>query len=73
MTSNSSISSKLLTATVAHFKSQRDQALATLAIYFENPVAIGEHPGILEEIKTLTKQLSEAEEALQALESHFHY
>ena len=47
MTAGSSISSKLLSATLAHFVSKRDHALA--------------------------KQLSEAEEALKTLETHFHY
>ena len=34
---------KFYTAAVSHWKSQRDEALATLELYFQKSVGIGEH------------------------------
>ena len=47
-------------------------ATATLIIYFDNPVAIGEHPQHLVEMDKLLDQLSTAEEKLTALKKHFN-
>jgi hypothetical protein len=42
-------------------------AKATLAIYFTNPVGIGEHPQHLEEMDNFIAQLAEAEDKLDCL------
>jgi hypothetical protein len=42
-------------------------AKATLAIYFTNPVGIGEHPQHLEEMDKFVSQLAEAEDKLETL------
>jgi len=55
----------LKTATMAHFEAKRQEAFANLRIYLENPVGIGEHSNLLEEVIALTKQLAEAEECLE--------
>ena len=65
------IASQLLRATLAHFDSQRQRALATLDIYLHKPTAIGDHPNLVSEIVTATKDLAEAEEALDTLERNF--
>ena len=65
------IASQLLRATLAHFDSQRQRALATLDVYLHRPTAIGDHPDLVSEIVTATKELAEAEEALDALERNF--
>ena len=36
---------------------------------FQNPVAVGEHPKIVDDCVELIKQISEAEEALESLEA----
>ena len=48
------------------------QATATLQIYFDNPVGIGEHPQHLEEMDKLVSSLATAEDNLQALNKHFN-
>ena len=58
-------------ASVSHWKAKRDEAIATLELYFQKSVGIGEHSKILEEINEWTSKLSEAEENLLALEKHF--
>ena len=47
-------------------------ANATMIIYFDNPVAIGEHPQHLIELDKLLEQLSTAEEKLENLTKHFN-
>lgn len=61
----------LFKAAISHYEAQKDEALAILEIYFTNPVAIGEHSGILKEILEWTQKLSEAEENINSLKKHF--
>ena len=49
-----------------------EAAKATMIIYFDNPVAIGEHPQHLSELDKLNEQLSNAEEKLVSLKKHFN-
>ena len=49
-----------------------EAAKATMIIYFDNPVAIGEHPQHLPELDKLNEQLSNAEEKLVILKKHFN-
>ena len=58
-------------AAVSHWTAQKDEAIATLELYFQKSVGIGEHSKILEEINDWTSKLSEAEENLLSLEKHF--
>ena len=62
---------KLYTATVDHWKAKRSEAIATLDIYFNNSVGIGEHSGVMEEIYSWTKTLDEAESVLETLSRNF--
>ena len=62
---------KFYTAAVSHLKSQRDEALATLELYFQKSVGIGEHSKVLQEINDWTCKLSEANENLESLEKFF--
>ena len=58
-------------AAISHWEAKRDEAIATLELYFLKSVGIGEHSKILEEISQWTSQLSEAEENLLVLEKYF--
>jgi hypothetical protein len=40
----------LYEALKAQFEAQRQKAIATLTVYLTNPVGIGEHPQIIDEI-----------------------
>ena len=62
---------KLLKAALSHYEAQRDEALAVLEVYFDNPVGIGEHSNLLKEILEWTHKLAEAEENISTLNSHF--
>ena len=49
-----------------------EAAKATMIIYFDNPVAIGEHPQHIAELDKLNDQLANAEEKLITLRKHFN-
>tara|TARA_E500000178_G_scaffold267468_1_gene264959 strand:+ start:2034 stop:2261 length:228 start_codon:yes stop_codon:yes gene_type:complete len=65
------LTSTLYGAIRAHYEGERTKALYQLDLAFQKPVAIGEHPKIVEDSIALVKQLAEAEEALQTLENNF--
>jgi len=71
MSTNQSI--LLYNATKASFEAERDEALAVMSIFLENPSGVAEHNGFVEEIKAATKRLAEAEECLKALKDNFGY
>ena len=48
-----------------------EQARATLLIYFNNNVAIGEHPQHLEEMDTLLCKMVDANDKLSMLQEKF--
>ena len=58
-------------ALVAHAKGHIEKHKANVEIYFNQSVGIGEHSKILDEIHVWTHQLSEAEENIQSLKTHF--
>ena len=55
-------------------KSEADiaAAYATLLVYFDNAVGIGEHPQHLEEMDKLVSAIESAESKLSALNRHFN-
>ena len=54
-----------------HYKGKVNKALYQLDLAFQKPIAIGEHPKIVDDCIILIKELSEAEEALETLEKNF--
>ncbi len=49
------------------YNAQISKAEATLKIYFEKPVGIGEHPQHVDECDKLINEISQAQENLQTL------
>ena len=62
---------KWLKAELDYWQSQKSQSLATLELYFNDSVGIGEHSDISKEIHDWTGKLSEAIENLQNLKEYF--
>ena len=58
----------ILTALEDRYKAQISEADATLKIYLENSVGIGEHPQHIEECDKLVGKIAEAEDKLQVLQ-----
>ena len=54
------------------YEAEVDVAKATIQIYLDKPVGIGEHPQFLEELDKVLNQISAAEENLKTLSKHFN-
>jgi len=61
---------KLHTALVSKYQAQKDEALATLEVYYNNAVGIGEHPQIVEEMSKMLEKLANAEDCLNVLNKY---
>jgi hypothetical protein len=57
----------ILEALEKRYEAQIAEADATIKIYFENSVGIGEHPQHIEEVDKLIDKIATAEEKLQVL------
>ena len=62
----------LFKALVKKYESHIATAVATLIVYFDNPVGIGEHPQFIDEMDKQLDIMSTAEEKMQALDKHFN-
>tara|TARA_R100001463_G_scaffold13375_1_gene35693 strand:+ start:82 stop:297 length:216 start_codon:yes stop_codon:yes gene_type:complete len=58
----------ILKALEARYEAKIAEADATIKIYFEQSVGIGEHPQHIDEVDKLIETIANAEEKLQVLE-----
>ena len=58
----------IIDALEARYEAQILEADATLKIYLENSVGIGEHPQHLEEVDKLIEKIANAEEKIKVLQ-----
>ncbi|GAB4410951.1 MAG: hypothetical protein OHK0053_37760 [Microscillaceae bacterium] len=65
-------SSLLYAALSAKYQAEIKEALATLDIYFNNSVGIGEHPQHLEEMDKMVEKMANAEDKLESLKKYFN-
>tara|TARA_R110002049_G_scaffold129550_2_gene287419 strand:- start:836 stop:1057 length:222 start_codon:yes stop_codon:yes gene_type:complete len=54
-----------------HYQAKKDKAMFQLNLSFENPVAIGEHPQLVDDCIKLVDEVASADESIQTLESYF--
>ena len=59
----------IIDALEARYNAQITEADATIKIYLENSVGIGEHPQHLEEIDKQVQKIADAQEKIQVLKS----
>ena len=59
--------SKLHRALVSRYEAEKDEALATLEVYFNNSAGIGEHPQVVEEMSKMVEKLENAQGCLEVL------
>ena len=71
MIKDDTVKSHLYHALESRFEADRDKAIATLQLSFNNPVAIGEHPTLLDDMAKLVGEVAAAEENLAALRDNF--
>ena len=72
MTKNHQTENPLFKALIKQYESDIASAYATLIIYFDSAVGIGEHPQHLEEMDKLVDKIATAEDKLQSLNKHFN-
>ena len=72
MAKNHQADNHLYKALIKKYEAQIAQAFATLVIYFDSSVGIGEHPQFIDEMDKQLDVISTAEEKLQALNKHFN-
>jgi len=72
MALNHQTTNPLFKALIKQYESEVASAFATLVVYFDNPVAIGEHPQHIEEMDKLVAKIADAEDKIQAINSHFN-
>ena len=63
-----SLRSTLINVLEDRYNAQISEADATVQIYLEKPVAIGEHPQHLDEIDKLIEKIAHAEEKIKILQ-----
>ena len=62
----------LFKALVKKYEADVGTAFATLIVYFDSSVGIGEHPQFLDEMDKQLEKMSNAEEKLTTLNKHFN-
>lgn len=67
------ISEKMYEALILKYRSEMAEAEATLLVYFNNPVGIGEHPQHIEEMDKMVEKMSSAKDKLDMLETIYKY
>mgnify|MGYP003129246011 CR=1 FL=1 len=64
-------SNNLLSALQARAVAQKTEAYATLMLYLNNPVAVPDHPNILDELESQLSKLQNADDMLSTLDRYF--
>ena len=68
-----SIKKNLVKALARKYEAAIAEATATVEIYLNNSVGIGEHPQHIQELDKLLTKISNAQENLDTLKKHFDY
>ena len=61
---------QLRIALTSKYQAEKDEALATLEVYYNNPAGIGEHPQVVEEMSKMVEKLANADDCLEALNKY---
>ena len=72
MAKNHQFDNPLYKALVKRYESDITSAYATLIVYFDNPVGIGQHPEFIQEMDKLLEIIASAEDKLKSLNKHFN-
>ena len=63
----------ILEALEKRYEAQIAEADATIKIYLEKSVGIGEHPQHIDEVDKLVQKIADAEEKLKILQGYAYY
>ena len=62
---------KHLKAILKKLEGKRDEHLADLQVYIDNPVGVGEHPGIGEVIEKKLEKIEELDSSIECIKKYF--
>ena len=71
MAKNHQSDNPLFKALVKKYEADIASAFATLIVYFDSSVGIGEHPQFIEELDKLVSKIAEADDKIKTINSHF--
>jgi methylaspartate ammonia-lyase len=71
MTPKISIKELMYASLCKKYESEISESIATLMVYMENPVGIGEHPQHLEEMDKYVDKLTNAKDKLETLQEFY--
>jgi|TARA_A100001515_G_scaffold74428_2_gene59152 hypothetical protein len=67
----STLKKNLYKALYNNYQAKKDKALFQLNLAFEKPVAVGEHPQLVEDCIKLVDEVAAADESINTLENYF--
>ena len=67
----STLKKNLYKALYNNYQAKKDKALFQLNLAFEKPVAVGEHPQLVEDCIKLVDEVAAADESIHTLENYF--
>lgn len=73
MNKQDQITRKMYDALLLKYQSQMADSEASLLVYFNNPVAIGEHPQHIEEMDKLVEKIANAKDKLETIRNFYKY
>jgi len=65
------VATQLMRATMAQFEAERQSAIATIQLYLNASVGVGDHPDIVTELVAAASRLASAEESIDTLQRNF--
>lgn len=65
------LAEQLIRAALARLEADRQEAIATIQLYLNSSVGIGDHPNVVTELINATERLSAAEDSLASLRGNF--
>ena len=73
MNKENKITRKMYDALLLKYQSQMAESEASLLVYFNTPVGIGEHPQHIEEMDKLVEKIANAKDKLETIRNFFKY
>lgn len=68
---SNTLTNQLMRAVVSRYEADREGSLATIELYLNASVGIGDHPDVVEELQKAITKLAAAEEALETVKRNF--
>jgi hypothetical protein len=65
------VTAQLIRACAARYEAERNAAIAETLVYLRNPVGVGDHPNLIDQISELVDKAAAADERLQIMTKFF--